>query len=51
MVRKAFVWLCVRKLEIPITAVADFLKISPGAVSNMLEEGKTIVETRGTLRI
>jgi len=51
MARKAFVWLCVRKLEIPTTAVAEFLKISPGAVSNMIEEGKTIVETGGTLRI
>ena len=51
MARKAFAWLCVRNYEIPTTAVAEFLKVSPGAASNMLGDGEKIVSGNKELSI
>jgi hypothetical protein len=49
--KKAFCYLAVRQLGAPTKTAAEFLGISPGAVSNMLRQGKEIAESKGLLSI
>jgi REP element-mobilizing transposase RayT len=49
--RKAFAFVCVRNRGIATRQVADFLRVSPGAVSNMLRSGQVIAEERKLLSV